>query len=166
MAKGARNTPEAQATKGSISGSACVSSMAKELMGWVGVEFHFTQKFCDHTQNREAKFLLLYFPLRNSVLQSCFWLIESKFFIFVFFLVFSLLFLRSWFIHFGATEKDLGFLGLWDCSPFPHRHTNVDSRIAVYSTNKHQQATVLDDSSVQVFQQTTFKFVHNSAHGT
>ena len=41
-----------------------------------------------------------------------------------------------WFIHFGATEKDLGYFGLWDCSPFLHRHTNVDKRdsgIAVHS---------------------------------
>ena len=41
-----------------------------------------------------------------------------------------------WFIHFGATEKDLGYFGLWDCSPFLHRNANVDELdygIAVHS---------------------------------
>ena len=31
----------------------------------------------------------------------------------------------SCFIHFGATVKDLGHLGLWDCGPFLRSHTTV-----------------------------------------
>ena len=48
-----------------------------------------------------------------------------------------------WFIHFGATEKDLGYFGLLDCRPFLHRHTNVDELgygIAVQSTDKKTQS--------------------------
>ena len=47
-------------------------------------------------------------------------------------------FLGFGFIHFGASENNLGYLGLWDCSPYLHRHTNVDqldSGIAVHSTD-------------------------------
>ena len=29
-------------------------------------------------------------------------------------------------IHFVATARDRAYLGLWDCSPFLQRHTNVD----------------------------------------
>ena len=46
-------------------------------------------------------------------------------------------------IHFVATARNHACLELWDCSPFLHRHTNVDqlhSGIAVHSTDKHQQA--------------------------
>ena len=78
------------------------------------------------------------------------------------------------FIHFGATEKDLQYLGLWDCNPFLHRHTNVDqldSGIAVHSTDKHQLARVSDDPGRPVLQQqipnkSNCKFVYNSTHGT
>ena len=49
-------------------------------------------------------------------------------------------------IHFVATARDGAHLGLWDCSPFLHSNTNVDSgtpwtlglqSIAQISTNKH-----------------------------
>ena len=48
-------------------------------------------------------------------------------------------------IHFATAvaARDRAYLGLWDGSPFLHRHTNVDqldSEIAVHSTDKHQQA--------------------------
>ena len=39
--------------------------------------------------------------------------------------------------------RNHAYLGLWDCSPFLHRHTHVDRldfEIAVHSTDKHQQA--------------------------
>ena len=71
----------------------------------------------------------------------------------------------SCFSHFGATEKDLGYLGVWDCSPFLHRHTNVDqshSGIAVHSTDKHHQARVSDDSGPPLFLCTSCKFVHKN----
>ena len=29
-------------------------------------------------------------------------------------------------IHFDATARNRANFGLWDCSPFLHRHTNVD----------------------------------------
>ena len=47
-----------------------------------------------------------------------------------------------WFIHFDATEKDLGYFGIWDCSPFLYRHTNVDELdygIAVHGIDKKTQ---------------------------
>ena len=37
-----------------------------------------------------------------------------------FFLRLASFFDKSCFIHFCATEKDLGYLGLWDCSPSLH----------------------------------------------
>ena len=51
----------------------------------------------------------------------------------------------------------------------PTRQTNVDqldSGIAVHSTDKHQQASVSADSGTAVFQRTRPKLIHNSAHGT
>ena len=85
-----------------------------------------------------------------SFLRSLCWR-SPKFFLFLcFFFAFGLLFKGVlWFVHFGASEKDLGYLGLWDCSPFLHRHTNVDNcdwtavwvAIAVHSTDNNTQSS-------------------------
>ena len=77
----------------------------------------------------------------------------KRFFILQFFLCLASFWVDVCCIHFGATEKDLGHLGLYDCSPFPHKHTNadqLDSGIAVHSTDKHQRARVSDDSGLLV----------------
>ena len=61
----------------------------------------------------------------------------------IFFAGFFFVFWGLGLIHFVATARNCAYLGLWDCSPFLHRHTNVDqldSGIAVHSTDKHQQA--------------------------
>ena len=49
----------------------------------------------------------------------------KRFFYFCIFRVFGLLLPGFCFIHFDATEMDLGYPGLWGCRPFLHRHTNV-----------------------------------------
>ena len=77
----------------------------------------------------------------------------------------NILFLRFWLIHFVATARDRAYLGLWDCSPFLHRHANVDqldSGIAVHSTDKHQQEQFRSTK----FSTSQFQLIHNSAHGT
>ena len=88
-------------------------------------------------------------------LHSCFWLTEKKNQQFgLFFCVWPPFVGVLCFIHFGAIEKDLGYLRLWDCSPFLHRHANVDqldSGTAVHSADKHQQARVLDDLSTRLW---------------
>ena len=67
---------------------------------------------------------------------------------------FLAVFLAFWglgFAHFVVTTKDQAYLGLWDCSPFLHMHTNVDqldSGIAVHSTDMHQQASVSANSGL------------------
>ena len=63
----------------------------------------------------------------KSISQSCFWLTEPKFFC-IFACSFCVWppFFGLCFIHFGASEKDLGYLGIWDCSPYLHKHTNED----------------------------------------
>ena len=81
--------------------------------------------------------------LQNSVLQSRFWLAESKiFFILVFSLCLASFWGGLWFIHFGATGRNNGYLGLWNCSSFPHGQQMWSSgtlglqSIAQTSTNK------------------------------
>ena len=73
-------------------------------------------------------------------------------------------------IHFVATARNRAYIGLWDCSPFLHRHTNVnqlDSGVAVHSTDKHQQAwfrptsppgETLGPQFTPLYQQPTNKF--------
>ena len=88
-----------------------------------------------------------------------------RFFVFASFSRLASFWGESCFIFFGATEKELGYPRFWNCSPFLHRHTNVDqldSGIAVHSTGKHQQARVSDDSGLPGVQQTSCKFVHKS----
>ena len=78
--------------------------------------FNFMQNFAIAPKIGKNLFCDVF--LRNSVLRSCFWLTESKvFFIFVFFCVWPNFF-GGGIIYFGATAKDLGYTGLWDCSPF------------------------------------------------
>ena len=108
-------------------------------------QFSFAQKICNSSTQDMGKIVdFCDFLLRNSVLWSCFWLTGSK----VFF-VLRFLCLRPpfWgglrFIHFGVTEEDQGYLGLWDGSPSPKRHTNLDqldSGMAVHSTDKKKQS--------------------------
>ena len=89
----------------------------------------------------------------------------------------KMFFIFAFFFAEPIFAKGLGYLGLWDCSPILHRHTNVDhldcgiavqsysailhrhtnvdrlnSGIAVHSTDKHQQASVSDASTLQVGQ--------------
>ena len=93
----------------------------------------FTKFLRKHPEmEKSSLFFAIYFCS-----SSCFWLAEATFFNFC---VWPLFFLGGWgcFIHFGAPEKDLGCLGLWDCSPYPHKNTNVDqldSGIAVHGTD-------------------------------
>ena len=85
-----------------------------------------------------AKFLRQHAKLgENDYFVRCFWLKESKI-SYLFFAALGLLYFGLCFIHFGAIEKHVGYLGLWDCSPFLHRHTNadqLDSGIVVHSTD-------------------------------
>ena len=70
------------------------------------------QTFCGSIQNRGKIILFLRFFLWNSLLQSCLWLIQSKFFfIFCLFLRLASFCGGLRFTHFGATEKDLGYPG-------------------------------------------------------
>ena len=77
--------------------------------------------------------IFLRFFLRNPFLRRA---LRQKLFFFAFVFAFWGLVL----IHFVATARDRAYLGLWDCSPFLHRHKNVDqldSGIAVHGTDKH-----------------------------
>ena len=65
-----------------------------------------------------------------------------------------------WFIQFGATTKDLGYLGLWDCSPFRlaplsakghsktkfQYPTNSDHRTCPFLCFGAQQTQILDET--------------------
>ena len=87
------------------------------------------------SKNGQKLFFLRFF-LRNPFLRR---VLDQK-------LIFLRFFFAFWglgLIHFVATARNHAYLGLWDCSPFLHRHTNIhqlDSGIAVHSTDKHQQA--------------------------
>ena len=78
----------------------------------------------------------LRFFLRNPFLRR---VLDQK----LFFLRFFFAFWGLGLIHCVATAGNRVYLGLWDCSPFLHRHTNVDQldsglqSIAQISTNKH-----------------------------
>ena len=103
-------------------------------------------KFCGNTQYGERYFIFEIFFLRNSVLQSGFWLTDSKNFQYYFCFFFCI-----WpplegggglrFIHFGATEKDPGYLGLWDSYTGTQMRISWTRRvqsIAQTSTNKQE----------------------------
>ena len=102
----------------------------------------FMQFFCNSTQTREKLFCCCDSFLRNSVLRSCFWSTKSLFFFCVwppFFFFFWRG--RSWCIYCGATEKDLGYFGLWDgISTQAYKYGSVElwvlHSIAQRSTNK------------------------------
>ena len=86
-------------------------------------------------KNGQKKKFLRFF-LRNPFLRR---VLDQNLFFLRFFFAFGGLGL----IPFVATTRNRAYLGLWDCIPFLHRHTNVDqldSGIAVHSTDKHQQA--------------------------
>ena len=62
------------------------------------------------------------------------------------------------FIHFSASEKDLGSLGLWDCSPYLHKRTNMDqldSGIAVHRTDTQTNTQVYRMIQVYLVPHTT-----------
>ena len=127
----------------------------------LGVSNFFKQNFAATLKTGEKKFLR-FFSAEPIFAER----IETKvFFIFAFFFAEPIF------------AKGLGYLGLWDCSPILHRHTNVDhldcgiavqsyspilhrhtnvdrlkSGIAVHNTDKHQQANVSDASTLQVGQ--------------
>ena len=83
-----------------------------------------------------------YLPFCDSFLRNPFLrrLLDQKL---SFFAVFFFAFWGLVMIHFVATARNREYLGLWDCRPFLHMHTTVDqldSGIAVHSTDKHQKA--------------------------
>ena len=64
-------------------------------------------------------------PISKKLLRTCFGMTETKKYSFCLFLRLTCFF-WGWvcFIHFGAPETDLGYLGPWDCSPYLHRHSH------------------------------------------
>ena len=74
-------------------------------------EFYLSKILQQHLKQGEKYFFLRFFSAEPIFAER----IETK----VFF-IFAFLFAEPIF------AKGLGYLGLWDCSPILHRHTNVD----------------------------------------
>ena len=96
-------------------------------------------KFFDSTQNREKLILFLrFFPCGIQFCRAVFGTLSQNVFYFCgFFCVWPNFFAGLWFIHFGATAKDQGYLELWDCSPF--RTSPVLSELAPLSALGHSK---------------------------
>ena len=74
-------------------------------------------------------------------------------------------------LHFGASEKGLGYLGPWDCSPYEHKNTHADQwdpGIAVHNTDmqtKNQECWMIH--VYQSFSKPVCQLANNNtAHGT